>query len=108
MRVDDALIGELAAADPHRAQEPGHRDASRPLDVVVVAADLVPVLREQRHEVARRGFGPVLTEMPPDNRCGLPGGPHGIAGTVRSPMRHDEGASPTHRLKARLNAASEP
>ncbi len=52
-----ALILHLAAGDPQRAEDADQRRAGGALDVVVVAADLVAIAREQPHRV---DAGPIL------------------------------------------------
>ena len=49
-----ALILQLPAVDPQRAEEADERRAGRALDVVVVAAHLVAIAREQPHGVDPR------------------------------------------------------
>src|SRR5262249_61262694 len=54
---EDALVAELAACDLEGGDQSGERHAGSALDVVVVAAHLVPVSRQQVDRVAAR---PVL------------------------------------------------
>src|SRR5262249_3883196 len=49
---EDALIANLAAGDLEGGDQPGERHAARALNIVVVAAHLIAVARQEVHRVA--------------------------------------------------------